>query len=622
MPTNNSLHAFYDLGVSPISFDFICFLVEAERHRRALDLGQIIIVIVPEDQLDPPSSNISSPLNNKWRQTNLLTPSCWLLPSCNALTICSDRDQAEAIAHNLAKHIFPKDYSVSEPVAHHHTGLPVLASHHGYNLQCLTSSAAARSYVRQWLNLNTDGKRAITLTLREAAYTPKRNSDFKVWIGIAQRLKEKGFCPIIVRDTDKALDAEPEELDGIKTFAVAAFNLEMRMALYEESHICAFVSNGPSTPCYYSRNVNYVYFATGEWLDKNNTTFNRIGIEWGSTPPFANEFQRWVWKEQDIETYVGEIFSLDKYIRRMFVKDTPTTLLDPISTNRRNGYEIALTIEKWCRGQEDKLGANSDNIRPEIGLALNALKNLGHGDISQAEVWRLAGSLQKRINDRAGIIDSYARAAEISGSESDYLEASDAMDLGINHKEMMDYYEHVLERYPTFIKIETKLAELKKDRKQIFAYDYTTFAEVIYKFLAWYKVEEAPKKIEEFYGSLGTPQARLFLAAFFLIQNQHDEATEQFEKLLSLGFRTWSIMFRLGICYMNLGRLSEAINIFEQIDLENIKSVQITLALGYIYSRMGNVTKALEVYKRAEVFGFANDEILRCIAELEKLSHT
>ena len=619
MQHDNSLHAFYDLSVSPLSFDFICFLVEAERHRRVFNLDRLSIVVVPENEQLNQGPRHHNSQNKKWRLANLLTPSCWLLPSCKNLSVCEDRNHAEAIETNLATHIFPKNYSVQEPVAHHHTGLPVLASHQGYNLQYLKSSPQARSYVRQWLDRHTDGKRAITLTLREAAFTPKRNSDFQVWAGIAQRLKEKGFCPIIVRDTDTALNPETTELEGIDQFPVAAFNLEMRMALYEESHMCAFVSNGPSTPCYYSRDVKYVYFVTGEWLDKNDPTFHRVGIEWGSTPPFANEFQRWVWKEQDVGSYVQEIVSLDEHICASFVENEPTTLLDPMFANKRNGYDFALTIQSWCRGQ-------GDDVRPEIALALEALKTLSQKDIktlsqediSEAEILNLQGNFHQMAGNHAAVVNCYTHAAEITKKESDFLKLALIKDLGINQTEMILYYESLLTRFPDFKKIADLLNEKKAAKEQLFANNLTTIAEAATKFSASHDADEASSIIQINYGSLETSHACLLMATIYTNQDRNDAAAKYYEQALSSGYDSEVTKYLLGICYLNMGRAFKAIDILETIDLETIKSAKITLALGEIHTRVGNNLKALEVYKNAELGGYANDEILKCLSKFDE----
>src|SRR5258706_6792502 len=80
----DALYAFYDLGVAPIPFDFLWFLVGADLERRRLGLRAVHAVIVPglhqglrkenpelEDCLDPSA---------RWARVNaVLVPACAFL---------------------------------------------------------------------------------------------------------------------------------------------------------------------------------------------------------------------------------------------------------------------------------------------------------------------------------------------------------------------------------------------------------------------------------------------------------------------------------------------------------------------------------------------------------------
>jgi hypothetical protein len=50
----DTLHAFYDLNVSHLSFDFLAFLAAAETARRQRDLAALHMVIVPPDREQRP----------------------------------------------------------------------------------------------------------------------------------------------------------------------------------------------------------------------------------------------------------------------------------------------------------------------------------------------------------------------------------------------------------------------------------------------------------------------------------------------------------------------------------------------------------------------------------------
>jgi tetratricopeptide (TPR) repeat protein len=349
--------------VSPLSFDFFTYLIEAERNRQERGLDEIHIVFVPQAPSIEYGERLFTDSHESWRLHNMLITSCWLLPSCKNISACNSREDAEIIEKKLAAYIFPKKYTVAKPIAHHHTGWPIIAGHLGYNLQSLTASEQAKDYAQQWIEEHSDGKKTIALTLREATFTPKRNSDVSEWVKFARLLQENGYFPVILRDIETALDKAPAEFEGIATFPEGVFNLELRMAFYEQCYMSAFVSNGPSTPCYFGNTARYLYFVTGEWLHEEPTPFNRIGLGRGTTPPFANHYQRWLWFDQDADRFLKEVKNLDEFICEKEANGTYNDFLAPIQENREPMMTVVKRIFDWSQHE-------SSNVEPEFRLAL------------------------------------------------------------------------------------------------------------------------------------------------------------------------------------------------------------------------------------------------------------
>ena len=208
--------------------------------------------------------------------------------------------------------------------------------------------------------------------------------------------------------------------------------------------------------------------------------------------------------------------------------------------------------------------------------------------------------------------------SEITKKESDFLKLALIKDLGINQTEMILYYESLLTRFPDFKKIADLLNEKKAAKEQLFANNLTTIAEAATKFSASHDADEASSIIQINYGSLETSHACLLMATIYTNQDRNDAAAKYYEQALSSGYDSEVTKYLLGICYLNMGRAFKAIDILETIDLETIKSAKITLALGEIHTRVGNNLKALEVYKNAELGGYANDEILKCLSKFEE----
>ena len=343
IPHGRSLYAAYDLSVSPSSFDVLSFLVEAEKVRKDEGLDAIHMLIVPGTR----NFDVLGAGQDQWRLANIVLPACGLLPSVHGVTVAASRDQAQHLIDLHAGSVFPAGYTIERAIAHHHTAWPVVSAHCGVNLQCLGASPQARRYARQWIDARAHGRKAIALTLREVDTTILRNSDIGEWTRFARLLQEAGYFPIIVRDTDRALDRPPPPFDGLPLFSEAAFNLDLRIALYEECHIAAFVSNGPSHAGYFDRDVRYLYFVTGEWRKGNPPAFYRVGVGEDTCPPFCNDYQRWVWCEQDADLFMQELLSLDAKIEAARANGTYESGLSPIEAYREPLEIVADRIRQY-----------------------------------------------------------------------------------------------------------------------------------------------------------------------------------------------------------------------------------------------------------------------------------
>src|SRR5215469_13775939 len=90
----DTLYAFYDLGVAPITFDFLWFLVgaELERQRRGLQTIHAVIVPGPYQGLRKEPPDLESNLDPSARRTRIgtmLVPACAFLPSLGGVTVAN-----------------------------------------------------------------------------------------------------------------------------------------------------------------------------------------------------------------------------------------------------------------------------------------------------------------------------------------------------------------------------------------------------------------------------------------------------------------------------------------------------------------------------------------------------
>lgn len=121
----------------------------------------------------------------------------------------------------------------------------------GQKVPKLKAPLLAVERIRQWLS---PFPKPVSITLRESAEWPHRNSNILEWIKFADYLAVKGYTPIFVRDTNKAFESP---VSSYPECTQASLNLASRMALYELCLGNTFISNGP---------VNLALFSDVPWF--------------------------------------------------------------------------------------------------------------------------------------------------------------------------------------------------------------------------------------------------------------------------------------------------------------------------------------------------------------------
>jgi hypothetical protein len=145
----------------------------------------------------------------------------------------------------------------------------------------------------------------VTITLREASHWENRNSNVPAWLKFATWLLERGEDVVIVRDTEKAL----EPLQHFITDPVAAASLPKRMSLYENAKANLFVANGPHALALYSDRPWLCFVdlkPDGDQYTPNTPWFwkTTMGVEPRGQFPWSNEQQRLVWSKDDYANIV------------------------------------------------------------------------------------------------------------------------------------------------------------------------------------------------------------------------------------------------------------------------------------------------------------------------------
>ena len=305
------LYSFYDLAVSPVTFNIIAFLILAEIWRKKIGCRSIHVVIVlglksgfREDSFDPGYDTD----NMWWRLKNILVPCCWMMPSCEDVTVFNSRKKAMTFQDKMTKNVFPRKYTVKHPIARYMDKYPVKEALRGTKIPSLQPTPQALKFARDWIDNNANDRKIISITLRESLYDKDRNSSLRDWSKFVQSLDTEIYCPVVIRDTEASLKSLPPELENLLIFREAPWNIDLRLAFYELCYLNLFVSNGPGHLLFYDKNVSYIFIKVLSPLSgyTEDLFYRQIGLKSGSQTPWATPFQQMVWKDDKAETILEE----------------------------------------------------------------------------------------------------------------------------------------------------------------------------------------------------------------------------------------------------------------------------------------------------------------------------
>jgi hypothetical protein len=319
----DTLFAFYDLGLAPITFDFLWFLVAADIVRRQHRLQQTHIVIVPGpiNGFRDENPEYNAAIDQTMRQArvrNILMPACALLRSASGVTLASTREQAANIVALAGDQVFPVGYTSATPL---HEGPRVAldtARDTQEEIAVLRAPADALQAVERWLAPRLGQRRLLTITLRQHAYLPDRNSNIEAWSSFARTAAAAGYFPVVIPDTEQVSPSQPQAFDSACLYPEAAWNLGLRIALYERAYLNLGVNNGPMGLCWLDERTRYLTFKilTNSSAQTSKRYMEYLGFVEGRSLPFANPTQRWVWESDDPEIIAREFSAIVEEIEK------------------------------------------------------------------------------------------------------------------------------------------------------------------------------------------------------------------------------------------------------------------------------------------------------------------
>ncbi|MCG8357568.1 MAG: hypothetical protein MI920_18550 [Kiloniellales bacterium] len=294
-------HAVYDLSVSPTSYDFLTFLALADLARARAGCPAMQVVFVPDNGSGFWDREPTSEDGKAWRLHNLLIPALQLYPAVAGYAVAASRAEARRLVSRLPAPLFPEGYAVDRPVEDAYQWAHTVAAFlNGQPPASWRPPAAALGYVRDWLSAHAEGRRVISITLRDSPYRSERRSNIEAWGAFARLVREEGFYPVIVPDTDRALSPPPEAIEGLPVLPEASFNIALRGALYELSDLSLLHSNGPMMMLWLNERIRSITFNLfDEPTGVTANSLRSMGLEIGHQLPFGADRHWLVWEKDE-----------------------------------------------------------------------------------------------------------------------------------------------------------------------------------------------------------------------------------------------------------------------------------------------------------------------------------
>lgn len=251
----------YNVTKSPVSYDFIAWLIDQDMERKAQN------IISPLKVGFFFGRDGKTGMGDEYRQL-------MLNEVCRPAMEMIGAEEDPVATQGKFKEFFSFKYTVEN----FNKGIPLTK----FKSTKVLKDYKPRSYV--------------TITLREADHWPHRNSKLKEWTKFATWLETQGERVVFVRDTVKA----DERIEGFETFPEASKDLYARVALYQNAKCNMFVANGPGALCFFGDAPWLGFFEIDDEGAYNaaKTVFWKecCGVEVGNQFPWSTDKQQIVWQ--------------------------------------------------------------------------------------------------------------------------------------------------------------------------------------------------------------------------------------------------------------------------------------------------------------------------------------
>lgn len=279
---SHSVVAIYDLNSNPITYDFAYFLLGAELYAKSIGEDSFYLCVIQDSnscvsEQDDYRKFVSTD-SQYWRIKNIILD---LVPYFNSCTGFQYRDIKQSLPLiSESKNIYPPNYNGKYAPGMNYS--EIFKYIKKYDFTGFRAPQQGLNYIEKWKFSKNISHNFVTITLRQYGWDPLRNSNIGEWVKFAHYIKNMGFTPVFIPDTDAAFDTNTEFSEFI-SFNEACWNVGLRVSIYECAYLNFFGSNGTAALAMLNKLSSCILMKTvvPNSLVASKSTFDERGIKVG-----------------------------------------------------------------------------------------------------------------------------------------------------------------------------------------------------------------------------------------------------------------------------------------------------------------------------------------------------
>ena len=271
---DQTLLAIYDLEKINCSFDFLIFFQVAAMYKKKNNLKNIDLCLSMGSTNGFKSNQFKREDNFKLDRANLRLN--YLIfqsinmyrKNFNNFYMLENKKDTDEILSKY-RNVFPPNYKISinkNTYCGQCTWKNLEQNHEHVSLLNLEIPEVLCKNIIDKINTS---KKIISITLREASFTPERNSLKEEWKKFILYLEEHNYFVIVIRDSEKFL--ANDEFSKYDILPFSAYDLNLKASIYKIAHFNYFVNSGPSVITWIN---NYKSARFKNWGSKENLDVN------------------------------------------------------------------------------------------------------------------------------------------------------------------------------------------------------------------------------------------------------------------------------------------------------------------------------------------------------------